>query len=1175
MRLQDNISVAPRYARAINLERDAGSVDGLDGYVITTTAQACLQRLALALEEHTTHRAWTLTGPYGSGKSAFALFLASLLGPSSTAAGRTARRMLKEQHQGLAAELFRRSRITPAGFCPILVTGSPEPLTSAVLRSAIRDLAPALGGRRSAVIRELEGLSTAKNVDAPASGKAFIAAMSRAAAALRQSGAAQGIILIVDELGKFLEYAARQPGRGDLYLLQQLAEQTAASARPSLLLFTVLHQAFEHYSADLNPSARDEWAKVQGRFDDVAFQEPPEQILDLVSQAIRQSRTAAVRSLRQQGHADAQRAFDLGLAPRGMKSRDFIATVERCAPLHPLVVLCLARLCRKFGQNQRSLFSFLVSREPHGFASFLLREAADGGRFPTYRLAELYDYVAEAFGSGLGVGESASRWAEVQATLERASAASDAERRWIKTIGLLSAVGTSGELKASPDVLAFAEGLEARSSQRVLKDLLAKSLIVERKHSGTVALWEGSDIDIDARLADAARRLPAAGSLAAKANALWKPRPLVAKRHSYRTGTLRYFEAIFVDVNTFGTLLNGARDADGLLLYALPTNRSERDQLLSLAQSSEARDKLNTVVAIPEDVGSFKEAVRQLELLRWVQANTTELQADAVARRELNARIAITERKVSEELRRLFAPDDPAFAQTQWFHHGLRRSISGGRTLAEFLSGICDAVYSDTPIIRNELANRRNLSSAAAAARRTLIDAMLRSSTAPRLAIEGTPPELSIYASVLANTGIHREEQAGYAFGEPSRDPALRSVWKRIETFFEQCELQRHSVSDLFLVLQQPPFGLKMGVIPIIFCAAVVAHDTEVALYENGGFLPELTIDAFERLLRSPEKFELRRYRIEGVRREVFQQLAEVFGAPMTGSTNLVAVVRPLYKFFNRLPAYSRQTRSLSSAAIAVRDALLAAKEPDRLLFEDLPTACGVPPLPPGAGDAAHLSRFISGFRESMLELQRTYDDLLADLRRQLLRAFNVSEDEGHAVLQARSSLIVDHCVDGPLKAFAAQVAETGANDVAWIEAVATLLVGKTPKVWHDVDRARYEVSLVESVRSFRHVEALVFEETRRINAGYRPEHLFRIGVSDRHSADYEAVVGVDARDADSVAEAVLEIRAGLQRATVDGKRDVALTALAMVCREILANDDQDKTRARPTPAQRTEVKRG
>ena len=51
-----------------------------------------------------------------------------------------------------------------------------------------------------------------------------------------------GLMLTVDEFGKYLEYAAREPGE-DVFLLQQIAETAARSEKP-LLFIEVLHTGF-------------------------------------------------------------------------------------------------------------------------------------------------------------------------------------------------------------------------------------------------------------------------------------------------------------------------------------------------------------------------------------------------------------------------------------------------------------------------------------------------------------------------------------------------------------------------------------------------------------------------------------------------------------------------------------------------------------------------------------------------------------------------------------------------------------------------------------------------------------------------------------------------------------------------------------------------------------------
>lgn len=479
----------------------------------------------------------------------------------------------------------------------------------------------------------------------------------------------------------------------------------------------------------------------------------------------------------------------------------------------------------------------------------------------------------------------------------------------------------------------------------------------------------------------------------------------------------------------------------------------------------------------------------------------------------------------------------------------MRQAIPTSRKLASYLSGICDRVYVSTPILRNELVNRRNLSSAAAAARRNLLEAMISRQGEGRLGLLGTPPEFSIYSSILAAPGIHYAVDGIYAFGAPERDPALGAVWNEILSFFKECEVKRHTIADLFATLERPPYGLKLGVIPILFCAAAMAHDTEIAFYENGAFLPELTVDAFERLVRNPSSYELRRYRIEGVRKDVYVELARLFGRPAPAKgESLLSVVKPLFRFLRRLPQYCQTTKRLTERTLKVRSVLMHAKEPDQLLFRELPIACGMEPFSAGETDAERATQFFTVLRSSITELQKAYDDLLRDLQALLLAVFDLTERN---VLETRAKAIVSYCVEPHLKAAVGYIANEHMDESLWIEAIATSLVGKAPKSWTDDDRVRFEIALSEMSRNIRLLEALLYEEQTRVNAGQRLEEVFRIGVADRHSMEVGAVVVVQKHEEQQFTRAVIALEEHMKRAGIS--RQIALATLASVSQSLLA----------------------
>ena len=1158
MLLRDLITVAPRYARSINIERDSRSATALNGYIVTSTAQRTLGRITAALGNELTQRAWTITGPYGSGKSAFALFLGNLFGFPGNDFVRKARGILKDQHPEAHKDLFERKhrgRIDKIGFCSILVGGSSGPLLSAIAQACSRDFwAYFQVGRPPVPLRELDALRQQIDKGETVDPREVVRLICRLTVMLQETGRAQGVLLVIDELGKFLEFAAADPERGDIFILQLLAEETGATDT-NLLLVTVLHQAFEQYAANLAGNQRAEWAKIQGRFEDVAYQAPPEEITDLLAAAIQHSGDAGtIRRLHANALAQAEEAWKLSLAPRGVAKRDFIARMQACAPLHPATVLSLARLCRKFGQNQRSLFSFLVAREPYGFVEFLEQEVT-AGDLPCYDPANLYDYTTASLGSGLNVGDAAARWAEVQNALDRAANSSEPEIRIIKNVGLLSAIGGYADLKPSLPILSFTTSLPAQQLSDLCAALVKKSIVVERRYNDTIGLWEGSDIDLEAQLRLGARRMAETIGIAQRLNDTWRPRPIVAKRHSYQTGTLRYFEVRFADPATFSRHLSPSTDADGILIYCLPATKAESRHLAALAASTEIRARQDIVIAIPGESLSLRDAVRQLELLRWVQSNTPELQTDAVARRELRSMLSIAERTVTAEVQRLFAPGEAKNQGTHWYHHGMPLKVIDVRRLSSLVSTLCDKIFDQTPVLRNELINRRSLSSAAAAARRNLIDAMIQKGTEPRLGLVGYPPEVSMYASLLEETGIHREGIQGHEFGPP-KAKSFTGVWKAIEFFLATCEVERRPIQELFTRLQEPPYGLKAGVLPIFLCAAVLHFDSEVAFYEDGGFVPEVSIELFERLLKSPERFHLRRYRIEGVRKEVFREMAAVLGAsPAGNSWDLVALMRPLFKFLHRLPAYTKQTKTLSTEAIGVRECLFGAKEPDLLLFRDLPGVFGLPPFDLGSRADMNAALFLKAWRSTLVELQRAYDDLVAEIHNLVLRAFNISSDTGRLAVQRRANAVFENCVEPRLRAFAHHLAEPDVLDAQWAEAIATMLVGKVPKTWIDSDRARFEIALSDVVRSFRHIEAIVFERSKRPESADDPVRLIRVSVTDEFSAEREIVATVEKRDRDLLATGILHVRQALADLGLEERLNLALAILGSVVQEYIPGE--------------------
>ena len=276
------IQVRQSGLRSINVEQDIDKMAVAEGYTLTPQARSTLARMLSRLTEPgAPSRAWTLTGPYGSGKSYFSLFLMNLLCVQLPAHEQLTEQLervdpILRQQMGTYAQ-----SVASKGFLPIPITGYRATLQECLLHGLGRALAPLLAN--TAIFNWYENL---RGTMATAGSRQIVAQFQELSELVCTPDLGyRGILLILDEMGKPLEYLANHPESGDIYLLQEIAEFVDRSENP-IIFVGVLHQGFERYAGHLDMTTQREWAKVQGRFADIAFQEPPHQQMVLLAHAL-------------------------------------------------------------------------------------------------------------------------------------------------------------------------------------------------------------------------------------------------------------------------------------------------------------------------------------------------------------------------------------------------------------------------------------------------------------------------------------------------------------------------------------------------------------------------------------------------------------------------------------------------------------------------------------------------------------------------------------------------------------------------------------------------------------------------------------------------------------------------------------------------------------------------
>ena len=1134
-RLAAHFRVRRRYSRSVNLERDQHMPESLDGYVVTPRGRGSLKRIADSLSADNGPRAWTLTGVYGTGKSAFANLLFALFGPNGAARERATSILDASDDARRSTAVFRS--LPSSGFVRAMAVCRREPLEKSIMRALARaasDYWARRPGKKPSVVKkifEVWKLAESGTQPDPTEIPLLISGLAKASCS--------GVLVVIDELGKALEYAAGAGSASDLYLLQQLAELPETSGHPPVLIVGLLHQSFSGYGSNLSVRERAEWEKVQGRFEDMPFTESPDQLLRLLAVAIDATPPKEIASAISR---DAQAWFDRFAKLDDPYFAEMMAAdrIRALYPLHPAAAVALAVLCTRFGQNERSAFTFLAGSESHSLASFLEERSITAEERPLLRVEDVYDYFLGASRLSTTTRVRFHRWAEVQSAVLDARGASSEETTALKVIGTFNLVASSGPLRASRELVLTAlcsypaDSKERDRWSRVLRKLVRRGVITYRKRIDEYRLWEGSDFDIDQATET---HIPGDGaSLAELLSRLVPLPPVVAQRHSYETGTLRYFDRVYLDREEELQVLDPAAvKGDGLLVYWL-TRRAPKPIPTHLA------DGRPIAVVVREATPHLRSAGLEVAALESIDRTETALQTDGVARREVRRRLSLARDSLESALNAVYGDDS---SRATWF--GGRRNTKEGFNAA--LSTLCDRVYHHGPVLWNELINRDELTSQGARAQRELISALLTNPAEARLGIEGFGPDYSIYASVLEKTGIHRNDGRGWHFTPPS-DGGLEHLWQAVEDFCLSARSERRALSELYDELASPPFGVKRGVVPIVIAAVLQYHHDDVSVYHEGSFLPILRPHHFELLVKRPGDFAVKHFELRGMRWSLFRDLQELLaegeppGPQRVRNATLLTVVRPLVKFAAGLPSVTRKATDLGPESSAVRDALLTVTEPDDLLFSALPRALGAEPLGPGGRTTpAARDRFCNALVAALRELQTYYDELLDQCRQAIRRAFGVRADitRLREDLRVRASYLVGAVIEPRLRSFVLAAADESATDQEWIESLAMIIADRPVESWGLDGLSLFEASLPDFSRRFASLESLHRDAIREGIEGFDAR---RITITEPSGEETSQLLWIDRQSRSVVDQYARRLHAELAQVTDEGQRRAVLLTL-------------------------------
>ena len=842
----------------------------------------------------------------------------------------------------------------------------------------------------------------------------------------------KGWLIVIDEFGKFLEYAANNNPEKELYFIQQLAEFVNDDSK-NILFVTTLHQGFNDYAIGLSKTQRNEWDKVRGRLKEITFNEPVEQLLLLAAERISSGQGGIKKS------STFDQLFDSIARSKTFPLNDYFnkSIAEKLLPFDILSASILTSALQRYGQNERSLFQFVDSNDYLGLEDF------DTKSNPFYNISCVYDYLMYNYYSTLTTkhNQDYSQWVTIRNSIERLEGELEGlvneGTKLLKTIGLLNIFAPHSGFIDKDFLVDYSKlSLGFDDAEEVIDKLTQFKLISFTKYDKRYKLLGGTDLDIDQAIADA--MIDDVADIVPYLNKYFDFPYIQAKEHFYRTGCPRFFQFKISEKPYDG----GVEDADGIINLIFSENEMADKSIWESLSFNEP-----ILYCLYGNTREIRDTLIELERIQYVKRQHPN---DKVAQKEID-KMLVRYMKILNELVLEGLYDN---SSVSWLLRGERVSIQSHKSLNRQLSAICDWAYPATPIFRNEMVNKGKLSGAMQPARRNLIKALVSNFDKPNLGFPNDkfPPEKTIYLSLLQNTGIHN----GYALGRPV-DGSFNALWNECIRFLDDAKAARMSVHILVERLKKRPLRLKQGFIDFWLPIFLFICRDDYALFDEKGYIPDIDDETLVLVSRQPNTFEIKSFDISGIKLDLFhsyRSFLDIEKIDIVTNDSLIELIKPFLVFYIQLPEYGKKTKRLSKQAIMLRDAIALSKEPEKTFFEDFPKAMGIS-LEKIAKNPELVKDYIGTLQVLVKEIRTAYEELVNRIESFIQSEFvgqDVAFIEYKEILQQRFKKLKKHMLLPRQKVFYQRLMSELDIRNAWISSICQVLIGKSLDTISDED---------------------------------------------------------------------------------------------------------------------------
>lgn len=714
-----------------------------------------------------------------------------------------------------------------------------------------------------------------------------------------------GLFIMYDEFGRFLQNVPVNQIYQTMQDIQDLAE-LADHGSDNFHIMYITHKNLRHYFLKYSEEYRNEFQRIEKRYNIYHIENDGATYIRLIQNAINELYGRGdISENRQRTYISYLRKFPIFPGLNQVEIERLV--IQGAYPMHPVALSLLPNVSSLFGQNERTLFTFLESRQIGGLMYFITKKQGE-----VYTAAHLFDYFFPNI-EELELEEGVEELGIYQKILKKVPNLDSQHLAVLKFITLWNITGFQATYPLTSDLIAFAMDWREDEVRIVLNELARNKAIRFNSILGYWELFEGSGLDVEEVIEEKIKGfyLKKDKKLGILEEHLEKKFYLANEYND--TKSMTRFASVRLlfgsDILTEGLPSVSVNDrADAIVYLILLDNKNERDRVIEKLQMYRDLDRLYCVPNFSYEL--LGNQVEVFELISNILLKDKELlKTDPNLKKEL----VLKKEETAFVIRKFLSRYTDFNEELVWIVAGEIRHIPNEFVLEKILSDAMMKLYPLTPEVRNDSYNRRSVNRVQWKAGCSVIDHVLEYWHSPQFNIKGNGPDYLLYATIFKNNDLDLEK-----LNEISNQNFKVMRDKLVQLLNDDPTGSLQSFKDIF---SNPPFGVREPLIPIYFVSLLRDKWDHLSFYRNNMYIPEINGEKLFSMFDEAEQYQYIYYEFGKEYESLFLQIEKLFmsGATESFMPRHLRAANLILKWLRSLPRFTQISRRMDERLLYLK----------------------------------------------------------------------------------------------------------------------------------------------------------------------------------------------------------------------------------------------------------------